>query len=81
MTEERPALEQSVATARDSYDKARALPSPDQHELSQARRKANLDEAAARATGWQRHLANTTPARASRDHSDRTSSRERQSPR
>jgi conjugative relaxase-like TrwC/TraI family protein len=48
MTEERPALEQSVATARDSYDKARALPSPDQHELSQARRKANLDEAAAR---------------------------------
>jgi conjugative relaxase-like TrwC/TraI family protein len=48
MAEERPALEQSVTKARVSYDKARALPAPDQHELSQARRQANLDDAAAR---------------------------------
>ncbi|MCX6520779.1 MAG: AAA family ATPase [Actinobacteria bacterium] len=48
MTEERPALEQSVANARESYDKARALPAPDQHDLSQARREANIDDAAAR---------------------------------
>jgi conjugative relaxase-like TrwC/TraI family protein len=48
MTEERPGLEQSVANARESYDKARALPAPDQHDLSRARRDANIDEAAAR---------------------------------
>ena len=47
MTEERPALEQSVAKARVSYDKAQALPAPDQHELFQARREANLDDGAA----------------------------------
>ena len=48
MTEERPALEQSVAKARKSYDRARALPAPDQHDLSRARREANIDDAAAR---------------------------------
>ena len=48
MTEERPALEQSVAQARQSYDRARALPAPDQHDLSRARREANIDDAAAR---------------------------------
>ena len=48
MAEERPALEQSVAQARQGYDQARALLAPDQHDLSRARREANLDEAAAR---------------------------------
>ena len=48
MTEERPALEQSVANSRASYDQARALPAPDQHDLTRARREANLDDAAAR---------------------------------
>ncbi|MCX6522418.1 MAG: relaxase domain-containing protein [Actinobacteria bacterium] len=52
MTEERPGLEQSVAQARQSYDKARALPAPDQHELSRARREAILDDAAARAARY-----------------------------
>jgi conjugative relaxase-like TrwC/TraI family protein len=49
MREERPALEQSVAKARKRYDKALALPAPDQHDLFRARREANLDAAAARA--------------------------------
>jgi conjugative relaxase-like TrwC/TraI family protein len=48
MSEERPALEQSVANARDRHDKALALPAPDQHDLFHARREANLDAAAAR---------------------------------
>ncbi|MFN8021450.1 MAG: MobF family relaxase [Acidimicrobiales bacterium] len=48
MSEERHALEQSVANARDRYDKALALPAPDQHDLFHARREANLDAAAAR---------------------------------
>ena len=48
MSEERPALEQSVANARDRHDKTLALPAPDQHDLFHARREANLDAAAAR---------------------------------
>jgi conjugative relaxase-like TrwC/TraI family protein len=63
MTEERPALEQSVANARQSYDKARALPAPDQHDLIQARRAANLDDAAARTA---RYLASNATWRTRR---------------
>ena len=48
MAEQRPALEQSVATARANYDRACALPAPDETDLFQARRQANLDAGAAR---------------------------------
>jgi conjugative relaxase-like TrwC/TraI family protein len=48
MAEDRPALERAVAKARVSYDRARALPAPDQHDLFHARRAANLDAGAAR---------------------------------
>ncbi len=45
MTNERPDLEHAVTETRAAYDKARAIPAPDQHDVFQARRKANLDAA------------------------------------
>jgi thymidine kinase len=45
MTEERPGLEHAVTETRAAYDKARAIPAPDQHDVFQARREANLDAA------------------------------------
>ena len=75
-------VEHAVTTARASYERARALPAPDEHEVFQARRQANLDDDAARTARYRAGnatLANTTVTRASRDHRDRSGSRERQS--
>ena len=47
MTDQRPALEHAVIAARASYERARAIPAPDQQDLFQARRQANLDAGAA----------------------------------
>jgi peptidyl-tRNA hydrolase len=48
MTNERPDLEQAVTHTRMAYDKARATPAPDQHDVFQARHQSNLDAADAR---------------------------------
>lgn len=48
MTNERPGLEHAVTETRAAYEKARAIPAPDQHDVFQARRQANLDAADAR---------------------------------
>ena len=48
MTGQRSALEHALTTARANYERARALPAPDEHEVFQARRQANLDDDAAR---------------------------------
>ncbi len=45
MTQERPGLEHAVTETRAAYDTARAIPAPDQHDVFQARRQANLDAA------------------------------------
>lgn len=48
MTNERPGLEHAVTETRAAYDKARAIPAPDQPDVFQARRQANLDVADAK---------------------------------
>ena len=48
MTQERPGLEHAVTETRAAYDKARVIPAPDQHDVFQARRQANLDAADAK---------------------------------
>lgn len=48
MAQDRPVLEHAVTETRVAYDKARAIPAPDQHDVFQARRQAGLDAADAK---------------------------------
>lgn len=75
MANERPGLEHAVTETRAAFDKARAIPAPDQHDVFQARRQANLDAADAKVARYRASVATwrtrRTLERAASDASNR----------